>query len=285
MAPGRRRRGTICSWACGWGAAAGAGDDDAAADRDDAAADGRCRDWCETRGADGGQSASAGAVRRRRWTPPMAARGWGGRSWTASCSRMCAGALWTRALIEAARRGAGRPALLRVVVGVDPPASADGRCVRDRAVRAGRRTASPRCWRMRASRACRPRAGRGRWRRRAEAAGADRVVAEKNQGGDMVESVLRARRCRAAGAAGHAQRAARRRGPSRSRRCSRRRRRGSRGASRSWRTNCAGWCAGAAMRAGALAGPGRCDGLGGVGAGVRVEGGGGGAGDLGGLRR
>ena len=55
----------------------------------------------------------------------------------------------------------------------------------------------------------------------AEAWGADRVVAETNQGGEMVESVLRGVDAGAAGQAGPCAAAARARGPSRSRPCSR----------------------------------------------------------------
>lgn len=99
-------------------------------------------------------------------------------------------ALWQRAAIETGRVRKA-PALRRVVVGVDPPASAggdacgivavglgaDGRgYVLEDASVAGR---SPEGW-ARAVAAC---AARHR---------ADRVIAEKNQGGDMVESVLRA---------------------------------------------------------------------------------------------
>ena len=101
------------------------------------------------------------------------------------------GALWTRALIDRCRlpRGAPAPALARVVVAVDPPASAagdacgivavgldtDGRAVvlEDASI-AG---LSPAGW-ARAVAAC---AGRH---------GADLVIAEANQGGDMVREVL-----------------------------------------------------------------------------------------------
>ncbi len=100
------------------------------------------------------------------------------------------GALWTRAMIEAAR-AVTVDAPVRVVVGVDPPASAEGDacgivavaidgvgrlCVLEDASIAG---LSPEGW-AQAVAAC------------ADRHGADRVVAEKNQGGDMVESVLRA---------------------------------------------------------------------------------------------
>ena len=100
------------------------------------------------------------------------------------------GALWTRAMIEAARHEGDLPAFRRVVVAVDPPASAGGDAcgivcvalgadghayVLEDASIAG---ASPGGWAT-AVAAC-----AGRWR-------ADRVVAEKNQGGDMVAHVLR----------------------------------------------------------------------------------------------
>lgn len=99
------------------------------------------------------------------------------------------GALWSRALLDQALVDAV-PELARVVVGVDPPASkggdacgivavglgADGRgYVLEDATVAG---VSPEGWAS-AVAAC------------AERWGADRVVAEKNQGGDMVEHVLR----------------------------------------------------------------------------------------------
>jgi len=101
-----------------------------------------------------------------------------------------AGALWTRNLIEA-RRVRAAPALVRVVVGVDPPASAEGDACGIVAVGLGEdghgyviedasvAGATPEGW-ARAVAAC---AARHR---------ADRVVAEKNQGGEMVASVLRA---------------------------------------------------------------------------------------------
>jgi phage terminase large subunit-like protein len=100
------------------------------------------------------------------------------------------GALWSRATIEACRAGEPRE-VVRVVVGVDPPASAGGDACGIVAVAldaggvchvledASVRGASPERWAL-AVAAC---AGRH---------GADRVVAEKNQGGDMVRSVLAA---------------------------------------------------------------------------------------------
>jgi phage terminase large subunit-like protein len=100
------------------------------------------------------------------------------------------GALWTRDMIEKARNLGPLPRWKRIVVGVDPPVTADGdSCgivvcalgedevayvLADCTV-AGER---PEGWARAVVRA-------------AEAWGADRVAAEKNQGGDMVESVLR----------------------------------------------------------------------------------------------
>jgi YD repeat-containing protein len=108
------------------------------------------------------------------------------------------GALFTRAVLEASRAPAltpgpspasGRGEIRRIVVGVDPPASAQGTCgivvcgadsagvlyvLADASVCG----ASPERWASAVAAA-------------AEAWGADRVVAEKNQGGDMVGDVLR----------------------------------------------------------------------------------------------
>jgi phage terminase large subunit-like protein len=100
------------------------------------------------------------------------------------------GALWTRALIERCRVVAAAE-LVRVVIGVDPPASAEGDACGIVAAGLGRdgrgyviedasvRGLTPEGW-ARAVAAC---AARHR---------AERVIAEKNQGGDMVMSVLRA---------------------------------------------------------------------------------------------
>lgn len=107
------------------------------------------------------------------------------------------GALWTRALLEDCRETAREtgtsppPAPLRVVVGVDPPASAGGdacgiavcalgedgvaRVLADASVV----KASPERWARAVAQAARV------WK-------ADRVIAEANQGGAMVASVLRA---------------------------------------------------------------------------------------------
>src|SRR5690606_18440823 len=101
-----------------------------------------------------------------------------------------AGSPWPAALIERCRGAApAAEALRRVVVGVDPPASAEGTCgivacgldadgvghvLADHSAGG----LSPEGWARKVAAA-------------AEAHGADRVVAEKNQGGDMVRSVLR----------------------------------------------------------------------------------------------
>ena len=99
-----------------------------------------------------------------------------------------AGALWTRATFEA-QRAATVPPLVRVVVGVDPPAGTDGDACGIVAAGLGRdgcgyviedasvSGATPEGW-ARAVGACAIRVG------------ADRVVAEANQGGAMVKSVL-----------------------------------------------------------------------------------------------
>jgi phage terminase large subunit-like protein len=102
------------------------------------------------------------------------------------------GALWTRATMEACRVAPPRPGedFRRVVVGVDPPASAAGVCgisvcglgadgifyVLADASGGG---LSPDGWARAVAR------GAEEW-------GADRVIAEANQGGDMVKAVLKA---------------------------------------------------------------------------------------------
>lgn len=101
------------------------------------------------------------------------------------------GALWSRALLEQCRENAGGVDHARIVVAVDPPASAGGdacgimvaalgqdgvgRVLADCSVE----KASPEGWARAAAQAA------AIW-------GADRVVAEANQGGEMVASVLRA---------------------------------------------------------------------------------------------
>jgi len=101
------------------------------------------------------------------------------------------GALWTRSTIEACRvEKSDCHSFSRVVVGVDPPASAAGTCgisvcgagddgllyVLADASESG---LSPNGWARAVARA-------------AEEWGADRVVAEANNGGDMVKEVLKA---------------------------------------------------------------------------------------------
>lgn len=100
------------------------------------------------------------------------------------------GALWSRSMLEACRVAAA-PALVRTVVAVDPPASVDGDACGIIAVGLGAdgrgyvvedasvAGLSPEGW-ARAVARC------------AERHQADRVIAEKNQGGNMVASVLRA---------------------------------------------------------------------------------------------
>jgi phage terminase large subunit-like protein len=107
------------------------------------------------------------------------------------------GALWTRAMIERCRIAAPYPAVQRIVIGVDPPASVQGTCgivvagvARDESAGKPRETAyvladatvsgaSPERWAEVVAETA------ARWN-------ADRVIAEANQGGAMVESVLRA---------------------------------------------------------------------------------------------
>jgi phage terminase large subunit-like protein len=101
-------------------------------------------------------------------------------------------ALWTRDLIEACREEREDvPAMIRIVIGVDPPASKTGDACGIVAVGKG---ADGKAYVL-ADHSVKGRSPEG-WARAvaaaAEAWGADRVVAEVNQGGDMVESTLRA---------------------------------------------------------------------------------------------
>ena len=103
------------------------------------------------------------------------------------------GALWTRALLEQCRnmRAPDRDALVRLVVAVDPPARESGdACGIVAAGIDGQGTAYV------LEDATLNGAGPERWARRvadtAERWRADRVVAEANNGGDMVAAVLRA---------------------------------------------------------------------------------------------
>ncbi|MBU0556047.1 MAG: terminase family protein [Alphaproteobacteria bacterium] len=108
-----------------------------------------------------------------------------------------AGSLWPAALIEACRGGvvdAGN--LARIVIGVDPPASAAGSCG---IVACGVDAAdAARVAHVLADHSV-DHASPERWARAVAAAveahGADRVVAEANQGGDMVRSVLASAGC------------------------------------------------------------------------------------------
>ena len=151
-----------------------------------------------------------------------------------------AGALFPRALIDACRVESWAPAcagerLRRIVVGVDPPVLAEGDacgivvCGQDAARRlyvladASVSGLSPEGWARKVAAA-------------ALAWGADRVVAEKNRGGDMVASVLRAVDAGLPVRLVSASRA-RQRGPSRWRRGSRRGPGSSPGASRRSRTS------------------------------------------------
>jgi phage terminase large subunit-like protein len=102
-----------------------------------------------------------------------------------------AGALWPRALLEACRVAVA-PELLRVVVAVDPPASSGPHADACGIVVAGV-SAEPRAYVLadRTRQGVRPLD----WARAVIAAyrryEADRIVVEVNQGGDMVETVLR----------------------------------------------------------------------------------------------
>lgn len=107
------------------------------------------------------------------------------------------GALWTRALIEECRVRAPCPAVQRVVIGVDPPASVQGTCgiVVAGSARGDAAAGTPEMAYVLAD-ATFSGASPERWAEVvAETAAqwtADRVIAEANQGGAMVESVLRA---------------------------------------------------------------------------------------------
>lgn len=101
-----------------------------------------------------------------------------------------AGALWTRTQMDAARCGPV-PALRRVVIGVDPPAGKTGDACGIIAAGLGQ---DGRCWVL-ADKSVAGASPEGWARKVAQTAaewGADRVVAEANNGGLMVESVLRA---------------------------------------------------------------------------------------------
>lgn len=101
------------------------------------------------------------------------------------------GALWSRAMLEQARVATAPTEAERVVIGVDPPASAHGdACGIVVAARHGDGTASV------LADCSVERASPERWARAVAQAAehwqADRIIAEANQGGAMVASVLRA---------------------------------------------------------------------------------------------
>ena len=106
------------------------------------------------------------------------------------------GALWTRTMIEDARR-AVPVGLSRIVVAVDPPVTAGKAADECGIVVAGVDASGPyetwRAWVL-ADRSCRGESPQS-WAERAAAAyeefRADRLVAEVNQGGDLVESLMR----------------------------------------------------------------------------------------------
>ncbi len=101
------------------------------------------------------------------------------------------GALWSRSLLEKCRAPADNAPLSRIVIGVDPPASATGDAcgivvcglTEDRTARVladcSVEKASPEKWARSVANSA------AQWN-------ADRIIAEANQGGAMVESVLRA---------------------------------------------------------------------------------------------
>jgi phage terminase large subunit-like protein len=100
------------------------------------------------------------------------------------------GALFTLAMIEQAREAAAPDAFERVVVAVDPPCSAGGDACG--IVVVGRAVGLARVLADRTVRGRSPQGWAGAVARAAAAFGAVRVVAEANQGGEMVEAVLKA---------------------------------------------------------------------------------------------
>jgi phage terminase large subunit-like protein len=107
------------------------------------------------------------------------------------------GALWTSAAIEAARQTEPLPAFDRVVVAVDPPVTATSRSDECGIVVAGVvMQGPPSQWRAVVLEDASLRARKSEdWAHAAIAAyerhGADRMVAEVNQGGDLVEAAIR----------------------------------------------------------------------------------------------
>ena len=103
------------------------------------------------------------------------------------------GALWTRSLIERCRAALSldRDRLVRVVIGVDPPASSQGDAC---GIVVAARQSDGRALVLADCSVERP--SPERWAQAVAAASrawqADRIIAEANQGGDMVRTVLRA---------------------------------------------------------------------------------------------
>ena len=101
-------------------------------------------------------------------------------------------ALWQRGALDAARLGKAPP-LARIVVAVDPPVTsgARGRRLRHRRGRAAPRMAAPSCWPTPRRKGAAPL----EWARTAvrlyESLDADCIVAEVNQGGELVAQMLR----------------------------------------------------------------------------------------------
>ncbi|MFN3945175.1 MAG: DNA-packaging protein [Allosphingosinicella sp.] len=102
------------------------------------------------------------------------------------------GALWTRAGLEAARTAGPPPELRRIVIGVDPPAGADGACGIVVCGLAGDGAGTAYVLGDHSVAGLQPQGWAAAVAAAAEAWGADRVIAEVNQGGAMVESVLKA---------------------------------------------------------------------------------------------
>ncbi|WP_375393234.1 terminase large subunit domain-containing protein [uncultured Sphingomonas sp.] len=100
------------------------------------------------------------------------------------------GSLWPRDLIERCRGMPDAASWTRVVVAVDPPASAGGTC----GIVAAAVDRSGVGWVLADASVtgCSPDGWAAAVARAAAAWGADRVIAEANQGGNMVESVLKA---------------------------------------------------------------------------------------------
>ena len=106
------------------------------------------------------------------------------------------GALWTTAMLEAGRITEA-PRLQRIVVAVDPPVTGHGKSDECGIVVVGAMTDGPtQNWQAVVLADCSVKgATPDQWARAAIAAmdrfGADRLVAEVNQGGDLVEGVIR----------------------------------------------------------------------------------------------